>query len=886
MAEIIENPHGQGWEEIAESLGVDIEQGLSDKDVKSRLHQYGHNRLKEKKQRSALAILLDQFKSVVLLLLLVAGVVAFAFGEIPEGVAIIAVLVINTLIGFISEIRARRSMQALRALGQQQARLRRKGNEYQLAADKIVPGDILLLEGGDVVPADVRIFEANALRVNEASLTGESVPVLKQEDKLPENTPLAERGNMLYKGTTVTEGSAQGIVTGTGMQTELGRISQLAGAVEEESTPLEMRLNELGRRMAYIVIATAVVLGGVGLLRGKPPMLMIETAIALGVAAIPEGLPVVATIALARGMWLMARRQALINRLAAVETLGSTQVIFTDKTGTLTENQMHVEEVRTAVNTHTFEQGGMPSDCDDPVLRQALLVGVLCSNATLRDEDRDKVPEAMLGDPTETAILRVGLTLDMRREQLLEEYPEEKEYSFDPDRMMMATVHRHNDQFLIAVKGAPEQVLNVCTEVAGEDKNPQKLDDEARRAWVDRAQEMAKRGLRLIITAQKVVDDVDTDPYADLCLLGMIGMLDPPRQGVKEALSACRDAGIKVVMVTGDRAETALAIGEQVGLAGDGDTEDRAMTGTELQQALEAGDDRHEELLRIPVFARVTPEHKLRLLELYQKHGYSVAMTGDGVNDAPALETANIGVAMGQRGTDAARQAADMVLRDDAFSSIVAAVEQGRVIFKNIRKSVMFMLCTNVAEVIAVAVASFIDLPLPLRALQILYLNVITDVFPALALSVGKGSQDVMKEKPRSESVLTRRNWKEIAAWGVIVSACVLAGLLIGQHWLGLSEPAAVTISFLTLAFGKLTFTFNLRDRGSNFLRNDITRNPWVWGATALCIALLLAAVYIPWLSGILNTVAPGFSGWLTIAGLALLPWCIGQVHRSFCGRQ
>lgn len=874
-----QTPHTLEWKEVARELEVEIEKGLGDKESASRLRKYGQNRLEEKKKRGAFSILIDQFKSVVMLLLAVAGAVAFGFGKLPEGIAIIAVLIVNTLIGFISEYKARRSMRALREMGQQQARVLRGGEEYQIPAEQIVPGDILLLEGGDVIPADMRLVEVNALRVNEASLTGESVPVRKKDQVLSEDTPLAERTNVLFKGTTITEGSAKGIVTATGRNTQLGRISELAEKAEKEETPLEARLNELGGRLAYISLATVAILAVVGLLRGKPPLVMIETAIALGVAAIPEGLPVVATIALARGMWLMARRQALINRLAAVETLGSTQVIFTDKTGTLTESEMQVRKILTSVQSHSFKEGSLPSDTEDSVFRDTLRAGILCSNATLRDEDQDKEPETVLGDPTEVAILRLGMRLDILREDLLEDYPEEKEHSFDPDQMMMATVHRQEDLYLLVVKGAPEKVLQVCTRIRTED-GEEELTDEGREGWLKKAEEMASEGLRLIAAAEKETERVDDTPYEGLCFLGLLGLIDPPREGIRETIQACKEAGIRVVMITGDRPGTALAIAEQVGLPVE--KQDGVMTGQELETGFQDQSHDHEKIMNCRVFARVTPEQKLNLLELYQNKGYKVAMTGDGVNDAPALRTADIGVAMGQRGTDAARQAADMILRDDAFSSIVAAVEQGRIIFRNIRKSVMFMLCTNVAEIIAVAGASFAGLPLPLNALQILYLNVITDVFPALALSVGKGGAGIMKEKPRSEGILTRSNWQEIAIWGFIIAACVLGGLLIGLHWLDLSKEAAVTVSFLTLAFAKLTFTFNLRSKGSGFFKNDITVNPWVWGAIALCLVLLFAAVYLPGLADILKNVAPGPAGWLTIIVLAFVPWTLGQIRLGF----
>ncbi len=873
--------YAHGVEAAADQLDTQIEAGLNKQQVSRRRQQYGLNRLRTKKRRSAVTILIDQFKSLVLILLLVAALIAFLFGQLPEAIAIIAVLIVNTTIGFISELRAVRSMQALRAMGKQRTRVRRQGQEYNLVVDKLVPGDIVLLEGGDIVPADLRLAEANALRVKEAPLTGESVSVIKQTEKVTADTPLAERTNMLYRGTTVTEGSGVGLVTATGMQTELGRIAALVQEQTDELTPLEVKLEHLGKHLAWITLCVAAVLAVIGLLTGKPTLRMIETAIALGVAAIPEGLPIVATLALARGMWIMARRQVLINRLAAVETLGTTEVIFTDKTGTLTENCMRVRRIITARQSFDFnddETAEADSDAAAELLEKALEIGVLCSNASLRDEDRDRIPEATMGDPTEVALLRAGLAHDMRRPGLLEQYPEQREVPFDQEKMMMATYHQNGNQLRVAVKGAPDAVLPVCEQVMiGADQDQkQQLTAAMRQEWLAKAEQLASQGLRLIAVAEKYGDDPQENPYKQLNFVGLIGLLDPPRQGVQEALQACRSAGITVIMVTGDRPETALSIARQVELVAA--QEETVITGQELGENADLSEELIDKILSCRVFARVTPQQKLKIMKVYKEYGYTVAMTGDGVNDAPALKTADIGVAMGQRGTDAARQSSDMVLRDDAFSSIVAAVEQGRIIFKNIRKSVMFMLCTNVAEVMAVGVAAFVNLPLPLRALQILYLNVITDVFPALALSVGRGSTKVMQEKARKENIMTRSHWKRVVIWGIIMATGVLSGLIIGQHLLGFSKPKAVTISFLVLAFSKLMFTFNLRDLGSRLCHNDIVRNKWVWVALALCILLLLAAVYIPELSQILKTVPPGQQGWLVILALALVPFILGQL--------
>ncbi len=877
--------------QVLDTFAVDPGIGLDGDEIQQRIAEHGPNRLREAKSRGAGQILIEQFKSMVIIVLVIAGTVAFLFQHWPEGFAIVAVLLVNAGIGFVTEWKAVRSMEALRDLGGDTIRVRRQGEEKQIDTDDLVPGDIVVLESGDLAPADIRMIESNNLRVNESALTGESESVLKQIEPVAAEAPLAERTCMLYRGTTITQGSGEGVVTATGMQTELGHIAELADSAEKEATPLQQRLDRLGRRLAWITLAIAAGIAGIGLLVGQETTKMIETAIALGVAAIPEGLPIVATIALARGMYLMAQRNALINRLPAVETLGATRVIFTDKTGTLTENQMTVRRVGTAagefeVNEENKQIKG-ENGSDHPLLRRILEAGILCSNASLLDADNDGQPHGEQGDPTETALLRAGFLLNMTRNDLLDHKPEIREIPFDSDTMMMATYHKSDGGIEINVKGAPNRVLEACSRIAeGKATEDGPLGEEKRRKWKEYAEALAGQGLRVLAVADKIVDDSEQEPYENLRLLGMVGLLDPPREEVRQSIEQCREAGIRVVMVTGDQPATAAAIAEQTVVAVE-DENPEVIHGSDLKDPAEMSAKDRQKVLQTAIFARVSPEQKLHLITLMQADGETVAMTGDGVNDAPALKKADIGIAMGQRGTDAARQAADMVLRDDAFASIVAAVHQGRIIFSNIRKSVMFMLCTNVAEVIAVALASvaggFTSLPLPLLPLQILYLNVITDVFPALALGMGRGDPDVMKRppRPREESVLTRSHWGAIGGWSVLVAACVLGSLAAAFYLLGFERQQAVTVSFLTLAFGKLWFVFNLRSRGSRMFSNDIVRNPYVAGAIVLCAALLITAVYLPGLSRILKTQDPGVQGWTLVLGVSLIPFGVGQVIRA-----
>lgn len=864
-------------EDVLHQLDVNSTQGLSQEEVRKRQQQYGPNELQEETTPSPYHILVNQFKSIVILILITAAALAFITARWPEGLALIAVTLINTAIGFFSEYKAVRSMEALRHLGQHRVSVRRQGEEQEVAASELVPGDIVLLSNEDLVPADMRFLTTKGAQVNEAALTGESMPVNKSPDSVDAKAALHERSCMLYKGTSINGGEVEGVVTATGISTEIGRISQLTATAKKKAPPLQKRLDQLGRRLAWVTLAIAVIVGAAGLAVGRDAVLMIETAIALGIAAIPEGLPIVATIALARGMCLMAKHNALVNRLAAVETLGATSVILTDKTGTLTENKMAVRELVTPLESMSLvDQSKKPGDQhkknEKISILRLLKIGALCSNARPDEEG------GYSGDPMEVALVDTALQQGV---QLVEELEEVHKISFDSKTMMMATFHQTEDKegdgtrYYVAVKGAPEQVLQACGHILTENGSAP-LSDEQHREWKKRVDDLAAKGLRLLAFADKEVADISKDPYKNLCFVGLAAMEDPPRTDVREAIEQCQAAGIRVVMVTGDRADTGSAIGQKVGLNIDG----IAFHGKELGDFEDFSAKQRKKIQDASVFARVTPEQKFNLVKLYQETGQIIAMTGDGVNDAPALKQADIGIAMGKRGTDAAKQVADMILRDDKFSTIVAAVREGRIIFANIRKSVIFMLCTNIAEVLAVALASLAQLPIPLNPLQILYLNVLTDVFPALALGLGLGSSDVMKRLPRepNEAVLTSHHWRSIGLWSLIVSAIVLTALTTALFFFGFDEKRAVTISFLTLAFAKLWFVINLRDRGTPVLVNDVTSNQWIWLSWVICIVLLLLAVYWTPLSALLQTVSPGVKGWCIILGLSLVPVALGAI--------
>ena len=883
----IHTPWAKSSDEIIDQYDVSVDEGLSEDEVQRRRERVGPNALREAEQRDWWNILADQFKSFIVLLLAVAGVAAFALNENVEGVAIFVVLLINGLIGFVTEMRAIKSMESLQEMTEIEARVRREGEVEEVSAEDLVPGDVVVLTAGNVIPADLRVIEPSKLQADESALTGESVPVGKTSDVLEEDVPLAERENMLYKGTSVTRGTAEAIVVSTGMDTELGKISASLQGEAEEKTPLQQKLDELGRKLVPFLLVVAAIVFVSGWLRGQDLFLMVETAIALAIATVPEGLPVVATLVLARGMWRMADRNALINNLASVETLGSTNVICTDKTGTLTENKMTVSEYElangsvavtgTGLDTEgAFQHGDEERDePQDPAMQEALEVGVLCNNASVTEEDDETT---VTGDPTEAALLIAGLKGGVDRNELLESMPEAREVSFDPSIKMMATYHDVGGGYKVAVKGAPEAVVESSTRlVTGEGTEP--LSERDKEEWIQKSETMAEDGLRVLALAKKEVESTDAQPYEELSLLGLVAMIDPPREEVKSTIESCLDAGLRIVMVTGDHAGTAKNIARSVGLMG---SEDEVIEGRELDDPENLSQEDRERFANASVFARVAPENKLDLIAIHQAVGSIVAMTGDGVNDAPALKRADIGVAMGQRGTQVAQEAADMILRDDNFTSIYHAIREGRIIFRNIRKFVLYLMSCNLSELLAILIAALLGFPLPLLPLQILFLNVVTDIFPAFALGACGGSKEVMNTPPRDpdEPILTRTHWTELGLYGTMIAVATVGAFVIGGSMYagGMGTEEVVTMSFLTLAFAQLWHVFNMRELTSGIVRNEVTENAYVWGALGLSTLLVTGTVYLPGVSLALSTAPLGLESWLVVLGMSLLPLGAGQV--------
>jgi Ca2+-transporting ATPase len=855
--------HTQSPDEVLRHFTTSLT-GLDDAAAQQVLERVGPNRLQPQKPISALKILGDQFKSVVVYLLIAATAISFALGDRVESIAIAAVLAINTIIGFATELRARRAMEALLQYDVSKATVVRSGQLRTVDAATIVPGDIVRLDIGRRVAADARLIETNDLGLDEAALTGESLPVSKRADEtLEEGTPLADRTNMAYKGTTVVSGTALAVVTETGGATEIGRIGTLVSTIGEARTPLERRLDELGRRLVWIALGVAALVAALGWWQGAPLGLVVEMGIALAVAAVPEALPAVATIALAVGVHRMARRRALVRRLPAVEALGSATVVCTDKTRTLTSGQMTLMRVWTAGREVALREAAQPLDS---ATIAALETGAFASRPQPEGEDG-----ASHGDPVEIALLAAAEHAGINRDRLTREQAQEGLVPFSSDRKFMASIHRTTGGgFMAYVKGAPRRLLDMSTSMTAGD-GAQPLDDAQRKTVMQANEAMAHAGLRVLALASGPVSGPAETHIAGLTFMGWIGFADPPADGVKDAIARLRSAGLRTIMLTGDQRATAEAVGRELNLLSDGAA---IIDGRQLDALTDA--ELADTLSRAAAFSRITPEHKLRLVTAFQSRGDIVAMLGDGVNDAPALRKADIGVAMGIRGTDVAKEAASIVLQDDRFETVTAAVEEGRIIFDNIRKFVFYLFSCNVAEVMVLLCASLAGLPIPLLPLQILWLNMVTDTFPALALALEPGDADVMARAPRdpAEALLSRQFIWSVAFYGGLITIATLAA----YGWYLDGPPRrAQTIAFMTLALAQLFHLGNARSDEPLISWERAIANPYAIGALALSIGLQLLTAYLPPLAHILGVVGLDSKDWLIVTGCAAMPAVVGQ---------
>ncbi len=902
--------HSASAEEVLAALGSDAARGLTQAEARERLARFGPNALTAEKPTPAWRKFLAQFQDVLVVLLLIATAVSAALwllerdAALPyEAIAIFAVVLLNAIMGYVQQARAEKAVAALKQMSAAQAKVIRDGERRSVAAAELVPGDIIVVEEGDTIPADARVLRSTALHAAEAALTGESLPVAKDPEPLPADTVLGDRHNMVFSGTAATYGRGLAVVTATGMQTQMGRIASLLEQAPPETTPLQQELEKVGRRLGAIVVALALVvivtIVVVEEVRGLTALLdVLILGVALAVAAVPEGLPAVVTAVLALGVQRMARRNAIVRRLAAVETLGSASVIASDKTGTLTRNEMTVRALVTASGRVTFEGVGYAPEgavrrADggeiDGALRyevnRALAAADRANNAVLQERDGRWT---VLGDPTEGALIVAARKAGLAEGALDARFERVGEVPFSSERKLMSTVHidaKRGETLLAFTKGAPDVLLARCTqEQVGDERRP--LTPE-RRAAIQAANEaLAKEALRTLGLALRLLprssfaaDAVDEDLERELVFLGLIGMIDPPREEAADAVRRAKAAGIRPLMITGDHPSTAVAIAMELGLADDA----RALTGAEIESMCD--DALEEAVAQASVYARVDPDHKLRIVQALKRRGHVVAMTGDGVNDAPALRTADIGVAMGIAGTDVSKEAADIVLADDNFASIVAAVEEGRAIFANIRKFLRYLLASNIGEVLAmflgVVLADVIGLvpeaagavALPLLATQILWVNLVTDGPPALALGVDPPDAGVMTRppRPRGEGVITRAMWHGVIYVGgamalgtlFVLDTSLPGGLVAGTGDIRYAQ----TMAFTTMVFFQLFAVFTARsDERSAFA--DLFANAWLWAAVALSALLQVAVVYVPFLKQAFSTVGLGARDWLVCAAV------------------
>ncbi|HJW91589.1 MAG TPA: cation-translocating P-type ATPase [Anaerolineales bacterium] len=939
---VIPKQGGDSWhtlrqEELLERLDAQVENGLSLEQAARRLKEYGPNQLTEAPPTTFWQMLWQQFNNFVVILLVVACLISAILGDYVEAAAILAIVIMNATLGVVQERRAEQALAALRKLAAPEAHVIRGGSRQMIPSRDLVPGDLVLLEAGNFVPADLRLLEAVNLRIEEAALTGESVPVQKDAFlHLEADIPLGDRKNTAFMGTLVSYGRGKGVVVSTGMMTQIGLIAEMLQAVEHEPTPLQRRLHGLGKTLGWAALAVCALVFGVGMVRGYDPLDMFLLAVSLAIAAVPEGLPAVVTISLALGMREMIKRHALIRRLSSVETLGSATVICSDKTGTLTQNEMTATRMWVGgefieITGSGFSTAGQfhlndkdVEITDFPGAQIALWVAALNNDAVLEASGTTEMMATyrMVGDPTEGALLVAAVKAGIQLNQLQRVYPRVQEVPFDSARKRMLTIHAMKDGseaapagfqgdwqsgYLVLEKGAPDLLLEKCTRYQGLDGSTRPLGEGERMRILAANDVMTQDALRVLGLAYRAIPDLPQEISLelledDLVFVGLVGMIDPPRPEVPPALEKGRQAGIRTMMITGDFPNTARAIAESIGLLQPGH---QVLTGPQLNQM---GDEElKREVAFTDVFARVSPEHKLRIVEALRARGEVVAMTGDGVNDAPAIKRADIGVAMGITGTDVAKESADMVLTDDNYVSIVAAVEQGRIIYANIRKFVFFLLSSNVAEIMIIFLATLAGLPTPLTVIQLLWLNLLTDGAPALALAMEKGDPDVMKRPPRPthEPIINRSMQLGIVIQtftqtGVVLTAFVLGLLwhlaagdmlppgvnpiafILRYDWRGLDVQTAETMAFVTLSLCELFRAYTVRSERESLWRLGIFSNRYMQAAVLASIALLMLVVSVPFLQPIFNTHFLGWNEWLIVLGLALVPAISEELTKAY----
>ncbi len=869
-----------GPKEVAKILDTDLKKGLSSRELEGRLKTFGPNMLPDRKKVSIFGLLIDQFRDFMIMVLMGATIISALMGEVEDAITIMAIVLLNAFLGFIQEYRAERSMQALKELTAPEARVLRNGQVTITKAKDLVPGDLVLLEAGDRIPADGRVLDDQNLEVDESLLTGESLPAEKNIDILHGEHVVADRKNMVHMGTIVTRGRGQILITATGLDTEMGKIANMLTDVQEDDTPLQRRLHHLGKWLVWLCLLACAAVVVVGVLKGESVYQMFLAGVSLAVAAIPEGLPAIVTLSLAIGVQKMIKRNAIVRKLPAVETLGCATVICSDKTGTLTQNKMTVRRIFTMNRMIDFERKYDDSCASD--LEMSLEIGVYCNNANLIVPKKKKLlrknttPNEMIviGDPTEGALLVAGLKTGITKDKL-DKYKFIAEIPFDSNRKRMSVIVKEGMGQKLLIKGAPDLIIDRCSRYQ-DGPQVKNLSKQLKDKIFRQNEEMTHDALRVLAVAYRklpnqIRNNKNLEQYEnELVFVGLIGMIDPPRKEAKEAIKRCRKAGIKPVMVTGDHRNTAKAIAKELGLLTKGDL---VITGEELNQMDEKAF--LAKIDQIAVYARVSPEDKLRIVRGFKKKDQIVAMTGDGVNDAPAVKEADIGIAMGEKGTDVTRESSALVLADDNFASIVAAIEEGRNIYDNIRKFIRYLLSCNIGEILAIFLGMVFGFPLPLLPIQILWVNLVTDGLPALALGVDPGDKEVMERPPRhpKESIFSNGLQTKIIIQGVLIGLSTLGAFLLGYYWEGGSLAEARTMAFTTLVLAQLIFVFACRSERHSLWQTNIFTNVWLLMAVILSAGMQVCVLYLPVFQQIFKTTLLSSREWLIIC--AMSSWSI-----------
>ena len=854
--------------EVLKDLGTNEKEGLSEEEVKLRQEKNGKNKLQEKKKESIVIKFLKQFNDFMIIILIIASIISAVVSKMQgendyvDSIIIIGIVIFNALMGVIQEAKAEKSIEALKQMTPQIAKVIRNGKKIEINAEELVKGDIIELESGNYVPADCRILESHNLKIEESSLTGETEPSLKDADIIcKKDIPLGDMKNMAFMASITVNGHGKAVVTDIGMNTKVGQIANMIIEDEAPETPLQKKLGEVGKILGLACLAICVIIFVMGLIKHIEPVEMFMTSVGLAVAAIPEGLPAIVTIMLSIGVTKMAKKNSIIRKLPAVETLGSSSVICSDKTGTLTQNKMRVVDVRSQNKKLIIEFATLCTDCEISVKNGSRIVS---------------------GEPTEKAIVEESINLGTVKNDLEILMPRVNEIPFDSNRKMMTTIHKLGNKYRVITKGAPDVLLQRCTKEILEANNSNNIRVQALQTSKiqNDNRQMAQKALRVIAVAYKDIDflpsKIDSDNLENnLTFAGLIGMIDPPREGVKEAVRTCQNAGIKTVMITGDHLETAKAIAKDLGILS---IKDRAITGQELDKMTQSQLEKN--IKEYSVFARVTPEHKVRIVKAWQRKGAVVAMTGDGVNDSPALKNADIGIAMGKNGTDVAKNAADIILADDNFVTIVEAVKQGRNIYDNIKKAIHFLIATNIGEIVTIFMGLVLGLKSPLLAIQLLWINLVTDSLPAIALGLEKPEKDIMNRKPvnSKKGIFADGLWNKIIVEGIMIGVLTLVAFSIGNKYYGLEVGR--TMAFLSIGFLELVHSFNIKNEKSIF-EAGIFENKYLLGSFILGILIQGIVVVIPAFANVFEVVPLNITQWIITVAISILPIPVIELQKK-----